>query len=666
MIPAAAAGAFIYYCERLQLLPLTAKGLYGRLAAAFAGFLLLFGLLMYLLQRAAGKTARREWIPILFVSLILSVCVMVWFPIPNTGIYEKHRLFVRALPGENGEFHPVTMTWMHRADRDIPLSSVICEGNCDIGESGPTLLDEQASLSWYGKTGDMITIEFASGGSEGIVEFLWDGLSRKADLNNSDFSRLSFDQSFSPANALPEFAAEWLICFLLCLSGTLAAVKLLPEWKFKSFFAASFILYAIFRILQTLPVTAPPDFVDSEFYLGQSRFTVSEILGGVKYCRIPEWHCLSRPVLIALVYKLCRQDIHIIIWVQTLIAVSCWGFFAYRAAGLCKTDIAKKTTLILSLGLACVPRVTCWDGEIMSESLSISTSMLLAGNLFYLTRPAEDGKWHPIPAVCTGLSALLFANSRDSALWTVAFILIMLAAAAGLRSNKRVIFSLTGFLIFICLICAGNTGDRWVYSYENVLFNRVLRDPRGEQFFIESGMPTPPGIRHFYGVQHAMTYPEFNSEEFKPLRDWILTDGLKTYARYLIRTPMETLRTTWHKVFEKEAFENIHYKFTPAGFQQLLPDPLIKFFSCNIPGILLIGLGLAGLFPLILSKGGERYAFPILFVLTAYLLAAAAFLSDECDTDRHMIGIIIMMKAASWPLIAILCEDLGKHRLKRS
>ena len=58
-----------------------------------------------------------------------------------------------------------------------------------------------------------------------------------------------------------------------------------------------------------------------------------------------------------------------------------------------------------------------------------------------------------------------------------------------------------------------------------------------------------------------------------------------------------------------------------------------------------------------MTPGGERYAFPILFVLSVYLLSTAAYLADECDTDRHMMGIITMMKAAAWPLIIMLCED---------
>ena len=665
IITAAVAATFIYYCEKLQLLPLTTKGLYGRLSVFFTLAFILFGSLVYLFQKAAGKITGREWVPILCAATVLSVCIMVWFPIPNTGIFEKHRLDVRALHDENGEFRPVTMTWLHREDRDIPLSDVHCEGNCRIGEYGPTLMDDRANLYWYGKTGNMITIEFLAGNGQGIVEFQWDGSDHKADLNNSDFSRLSFDRNFAAPDAFPEFLAVWLISLLLSIFVIAVVIKLLPSWNFISFYSVVFILYVIFRVLQTRTIIAPPDFVDSEFYLGQSRFTVSEILHGVKYCRISEWHCLSRPVLIALVYKLCSQDTNTIIWTQAIISILSWGYFAYHAAGLGNSDISRKLILILSLGLGTIPNVTCWDGAIMSESLSISASMFLTGSLFYLTVSVHDGNWHIVPAVCTGFSALLFVNTRDSAMWTVLFILITLIAVAYLRTNKRVVFSLAAFLAFVCLLCAGNTGDRWVYSYENVLFNRILRDPGGEQFFIDSGMPTPSGLREFYGVEHAMIYPKFNSEEFTPFREWIITDGLKTYVRYLMRTPMESLRTAWHQVFEKEAFENISYKFKPIGFKQLLPDTVIRFFSCNIPGIMMIVLALTGMFPLFLSKNGERYVFPVLFVLTAYLLALAAFLSDECDTDRHMFGMIIMMKAAAWPLIVMLCEDL-KNQCKRS
>ena len=114
---AAAAGAFIHYCEKLQLLPLTPKGLAGRLGITAAACGLFFFMLFLLLCKSIRSVFRREWLPILLISLMLSVCVMIWFPMPGTGLYRAHNLSVRAVPDDSGEVRPVTLIRFYRKVR---------------------------------------------------------------------------------------------------------------------------------------------------------------------------------------------------------------------------------------------------------------------------------------------------------------------------------------------------------------------------------------------------------------------------------------------------------------------------------------------------------------------------------------------------------------------
>ncbi len=655
-----AASCFVYYCEYLQFLPLLSKGVLGRLMIAFAAGWLVFVTLYFLLRNGIRNTSSREWAPIFIVSLIISVCMMIWFDVPYTGLYTDHTLEIRAVPDGDGIVRPVTLTWLHRNDNDIPLSAVRCEGNCDFGPYGPTLYDDTARIYWTGKTGNTITIEFVSGEDQGIAEYCWDGIQHTAALNNEEFERLSYDCALPVSFGFPEFTAVWVLCMLISLAAVIAVMKLLPAWNIKWFGPAAFAIYVLFRILQFRTADDPLFFIDSQSYLGMSRFSVSEILSGAKYCHIEDWHCLSRPPFVPLIYKLCRQDANTICLIQILVSLFCWGFFARQTTGLCRSDIGKKAALILSLGLGCVPNVTRWDKIIMSESLSISTGVLLMGSLFMLTKPNKAKRWKPLPGICTAVSGAIFALTRDSAVWAVILVIILMLFLAHLRSGKKIIFALCAALTAVCWFIMSNTGDRWQYSFENVLFNRILRDPQGESFFIKSGMPLPEKIETLYGTEHVMASELFNSEEFTPLRKWILSDGLKTYIRYLLHKPMKTLRMTWYDGFEKEAFEKIDYTFTPFGFRQILPDPVIKFFSCNLPGIIVTGLALAAIFVAFRCSGGEKFAFPLLFILSAYILSTAAYIADEYELDRHMMATILMMKASVWPLIIMLGEEFRK------
>ncbi len=656
-ILAAAAGAFVFYCEKLQLLPLTAKGLVGRLGLAAAGSGLIFFLLFSLPNKSIRNLARREWLPILLISLVLTVCVMIWFPMPDTGLYQAHDLSLRTIPDENGEIRPVTLTWLHREGGDIPLAALRCTGNCSPGDNGVTLQDESAELTWHGRTGDKVTIEFVSDEHQGIAEISWDGRSQSRPLNNTDFSRLSFDHEFPPSAGLAEFIAVCLLVFPLCFAGTLSAIKLLPQWDLRIFGPAAFAVFILFRVIQFCTVSAPLTFFDSESYLGMSEMPVTDILRGREYCHDQIWYCIARPAFIPLVYKLCGQDLKTITIVQLVFSLLSWGFFAQRAAALCRTDIRKKLLVILTLGLGCIPNVTRWDQIIMSESLSISAALLLMGSCFWLLQPNSGKRWQPLPALCTALSALLYAQSRDSAVWTVVLILVLLLCLNRLRSQRRVMVLLCAALALICFLAMNNTGQRWQYPFENVLFNRIARTPGGMEYFIEAGMPTPPRIEELYGVEHMMSSELFNSEEMTPLREWILSNGLKTYVGYLLRTPFQTLKTAWSEGFEKEAFEQIGYTFTPFGFKQLLPGTIVKFFSCNLPNVLMILISTAGILAAFRKPEGERYAFPLLFVLSPYILCTGVTLADEYEFARHSLVILIMMKAAAWPLICMLSEE---------
>jgi len=649
--------AFIYYCEKLQFFPFRSKACLGRLGIAFLCSWILLFTVLHLIREAFGKMRSREWLPVILASLIISVCAIVWFPIPRTGLYPEHTLTIRAIPDKDGIVRPVTLTWLHPDSGDVPLSSVRCESPCIFGEFGPTISDADTQMVWKGKTGNLVTIEFAADAGQGIAVFSWDEREKTAPLNNEDLDRLSFDHAFPPADTLPEFIAVFAILFLISIAGLVTAMKSAETRSVRSFGIAAFICFTVFRVIQFSIVKEPLSFIDSGTYLGLSRMTVKEILSGTPFCHIEGWHCIARPVLVPLLYKLCRQDIRTITLLQLGLSIISWGYFARHAAGILQSGFWKKAVLMLSFGLGCIPNVTRWDQMIMSESISFSASLLFMGSLFRMTKPSPEKRWQLLPAVCTAVSALLYSQSRDSAAWVLLPVIILLLCICRRRSQSRIPVGLSIVLAGICWLTMGNTGTRWVYSYENVLFGRILRDIQSESFFISEGMPTPPGIEELYGQEHVMVTPLFNSEQMTPLREWILSDGLKTYIRYMLHSPFKTLRMTWYAGFEKEAFQQTGYTFSPTGFKPLLPDTLISFFSCNIPGLLAIGIALYGIFAAFKVPQGDKYTFPLLFILSAYILSSGTLIADEYEAERHMMGIILMMKASLWVLIAMIAED---------
>ena len=647
-----ACAALVLYCEKLQFVPLLSKYSLLRLGIVFAAAFAVFFALLTAVLPAFREFKPRVKACVLAVTLILSVCALVWFDIPQTGLYGEHTLTVRALPDENGATAPVTLTWINHVGGDASLSAVRCEGSCD----GMTLTDSESALTWTGKTGNTATVEFVSGEGMGIAEITWDGSVRTVGLNNPDLDRISLDHYFPSADGMPEFLAEWGLALLLCFIALTAAVGLLPGWSVRRFFIIAFVCFALFRVCVFMTVEGPLYFIDSQSYLGMAEMSVGDILKGTQYCHDGLWYCISRPAFIPLVYKLCGLNGTRIAAVQLVVSILAWGYAAAASSTLCRKRSRREIIIAMFLGLGCVPNVTRWDQIIMSESLSISAAMALAGSCFLLTAPDENRTWKTAPAICAAVSALLYVQSRDSASWTVLLIAVLLVVLAHLRQRRAVPYALAALMTVFCLSVMTNTGGRWQYPFENVLFNRIARDAQAEAFFIESGMPTPDRIEELYGEEHMMGSALFNSDEFAPLREWIASDGLKTYIRWLLTEPLRTLRMTWYGGFETEAFEQINYKFAPKGYNSLLPDAFSKLFSMNVPGILVILLGLACLCFAILKKDGERFAFQALLILSSYILCTGVFLADEYELARHSLVIILLMKAAIVPSLCVISE----------
>lgn len=644
--------AFVLYCEKLQFVPLFSKYSATRLAAVFiTAFAVFFAALAAVLPAFRGLKPRVKAC-ILTLTLILSVYALVWFDPPQSGLYREHTLTVRALPDENGVTAPVTLTWVNHVGGDVSLSTVQCEGNCD----GMTLTDSASALRWSGKTGNIATVEFISGEGMGIAEVSWDDSVRKVGLSNPNLNRISLDQAFPSADGMPEFSAEWGISLLICFIALSGAVGLLPKWSVRRFFVTAFVCFASFRVCVFMTAEEPLYFIDSQSYLGMSEMSVGDILKGTPYCHDGIWYCISRPAFIPLVYKLCGQNGRVIAAVQLVISILAWGFSAAAASTLCRARSRKEILIAMFLGLGCVPNVTRWDPMIMSESLSISVAMSLVGSCFWLTAPNEQREWRIAPAVCAAVSALLYVQSRDSASWTVLLIAALLLLLTRLRQRRIIPIVLAAGMTVFCLGIMTNTGGRWQYPFENVLFNRIARDPQAEAFFIEAGMPTPPGIEELYGEEHMMGSALFNSDAMAPLREWIAADGLKTYIRWMLKEPLRTLRMTWYGGYETESFEQIGYTFAPKGFNALLPEALSKFFSMNLPGVLVTGIGLVCLCFSILKKQGERFAFPALLILSSYILCTGVFIADEYELARHSMVIILLMKASVAPALCMISE----------
>lgn len=418
-------------------------------------------------------------------------------------------------------------------------------------------------------------------------------------------------------------------------------------------YLAAIICFCVFGVMQLKADGSIVERNDSEGYLGISEFSLSEILSGREYC-FDDYYCQNRPVLIPLIYKLCQQNIELIVWVQLIFSLLSWIFFASCAATLLDQSITNLMLFCALLGLGSIPNVTRWNNIIMSESITISLTMLFLGFLLlFCNRKRNCWSWRYLVPFLLVCGLLLLA--RDPSSWTVAFGALLLVIA-GWRVCKRKALISAGIMILMCALVLSTTGDRWKFSYFNVLFVRILNDPQSEAYFMDRGIPRPQEVDQLKGYKHTQTFPVFNSEPLIPLRQWVMENGLRVYAGWLFYRATDTLRAPWYDHFEREAYETVDSIYKNDDYQSLIPDTLSKFFSLNIPGIFYALLGLIALYLLII-KNEKRLLIPAAFVLSAYFFCTLIYSLDAYDFARQSAETFISMRACAWIIMFILTEQ---------
>lgn len=594
------------------------------------------------------------------------------FPIPIPQIYEEHEFAIYPMPEETGEIQPLTLSVVQLSfptlrgtkTTDISFSQFNLEGSWERSDEGLTTTDPSAKLSWKGIAGTKATVVFASGENRGQALIKWDGTSIEAGLfrpdSNEKAAFLSYDMNFAAANSLlPTLSIAMLLCFFF--SGAFLAVIDSEKGHFPlSFFTISAILFVGIRIFEFVRVDEPLNIIDSAGYIGISRFPVSEILSGKPYC-YPDTpgYCQSRPWAIPLLFKLCHQDLRLIALVFLILSLFAWIFSVLIAASSFSRPAVQKAAILCLFGLGCASIVSRWEVNILSESLSISAGILMIGCWIWLFRftLTGGGNRRSIPAAGLLISAIILTFTRDSNIFFIFIAIASLAIVLILKRNGR---KFTALLIsaFLCLaaIGLGTTGDRWKFSYFNILFMRILRDENAAAFFLDQGMPSIPEAAELIGVEHSQGNELFQSASLDPLRNWVDRNGIRTYLRYLLRKPAAVLHEPFMEGYLPVAFGNTEYRFHAPGYQPLLPEIFQSFFGLKIPFLAYLILTALSIRKAMLNSQFPEMSSIFGLLLSSYLLSVIIYSLDSYDFIRQSTQIIIQQKWALWYAIFYILD----------
>lgn len=355
---------------------------------------------------------------------------------------------------------------------------------------------------------------------------------------------------------------------------------------------------------------------------------------------------------------------------QTILSIIAWCALAISAARRVRNPFLKAGMAAVVLAFAFTPQLAEWDSILITESISFSLyALLLAGTLEVSARMGEDGRrvgmgtW----ALVLGWFAvlMLWVFTRDSNAYSIPVTLVLTALVLVLPSARKRLpaRALVGVSALVLVLFVGQSrllfaSDRWVNPYLNNLIHRIMPDGNRLAYFVVRGMPHTGDIMAFATSRGN----EVGLRQIKPLMDWVLALGPKTYVSYLISHPQWTLLTLT---------DNLQFLFS-ENRQPFFLGPLAGYRSDWTADI---GTGLH-----MLSSGASL----ISCILTAALLAAiwrrrlvsmyglawtaawqlfvslvilvVSFYGDSLGVVRHAMGAVEPLRLSAWMLSIFLAD----------
>jgi hypothetical protein len=365
----------------------------------------------------------------------------------------------------------------------------------------------------------------------------------------------------------------------------------------------------------------------------------------------------TRPVLLPLVLSAAGSDLERLTTIHTVVAAVAWGLLAGVAAstlvGTWRPLVAGSTILVLSLTWP----LSMWDQQVLTESLALSTLVLVAAAGISFARDPSS-PWRTAALVAAGWAWLL---ARDSHVVPLAMVGIGLGVLAWRSVGaRRLVLGLGGaYLLALCLLTVGSArhGGRDQVPLEHVYVVRILPYEDRVAAMADRGMPDEATVLALpeyvdpSGDQAPITLLN-DDPSLDRWRRWLATDGRTALAAYAATHPGYLFEGLRHP---ERVFNNAGGigGYAPLEQRDLpLPDGLANPSTLAVVLLGLLGAGVA------VIRGVGRH--PLLLVgavlsVTAAPHALLVWHSDGMEAARHLLipstqlrlGVLLIVLAAA-------------------
>jgi hypothetical protein len=217
--------------------------------------------------------------------------------------------------------------------------------------------------------------------------------------------------------------------------------------------------------------------------------------------------------------------------INVAVGVACWVALALVAAAACRRPAIRALVFVLVLLLSLSPDVAGWDADLLSESVGLSLTALLAAAAIHYARKPER-----LRAVAVAVVVVALCATRDTSL--LFCVAVVAALVLVVRAQWAVLAA--GLVLAASIVLWGNhaSDQRWKVPVRNSIALAIVNERAGP-WFAAHGLPLRPET-----VPLLMERPTIAFESdprAAQLRAWIDAHGRATWYRYLLTHPGYTL-----------------------------------------------------------------------------------------------------------------------------
>jgi hypothetical protein len=362
-----------------------------------------------------------------------------------------------------------------------------------------------------------------------------------------------------------------------------------------------------------------------------------------------------------LVISVFQGNLRTVTIFQLAMSIVAWSWFSFVIFKLFHIKLFSILGLAGVLVFSLNKHIIGWDNVIQTESLSISFMVILLGLWLYLMQYPQKF----LPFILMVFFGALWAFLRDTNAYVILmFGLLTLIATTVKKLPKQYVFLAAAYmLIFAINYSTFVTGQRWVYSFQNILAKNILSNTEALDFFEKCGMPTTQPLLDFARARSTIINESLSRDpEFESYRLWRDKDGRACYTQWLLSNPLDSMispiRYMGSYLYFKDIDRFFQNQFKPVLHPRVAEILYPEKFSLPVSVILLT---MSSAMTLAHIKKSKKLWLWLCILISAISLYPQFFLiyhGDTNDTARHAMTTSVQLFLLFWISIGFSLEFL--------